>query len=116
MSFFEIDFIGDLERADISFEPILPKCFTKLCSIFWIPISIFVDWLDDKYDLGYLDEILGGDDTEDQKKPVSSTKLFSCPYIDCIFQTKHAKTPGYQASTAAKRLSVTCQFLDYSGF
>ena len=23
-----------------------------------------MDWLDDKYDLGYLDELLGGDDTD----------------------------------------------------
>ena len=44
---------------------------TLPCSIFWIPISMLVNWLDDKYDLGYLDEILGGDDSEEQNKPVS---------------------------------------------
>ena len=37
---------------------------------------MFVDWLDDKYDLGYLDEILGGDDVEKQEKPVSKSVSF----------------------------------------
>jgi len=40
-------------------------------SIFWIPISFFVDWLDNKYDLGVFDEYLGSSDKEkkiDEKK------------------------------------------------
>ena len=37
---------------------------------------MFVDWLDDKYDLGYLDEILGGDDVEKQEKSVSKPVCF----------------------------------------
>jgi len=43
-------------------------------SIFWIPISIFVDWLDDKYDLGVLDDILGSSDGEKQIRSPSGGK------------------------------------------
>ena len=41
-------------------------------SIFWIPISMFVDWLDNKYDLGFMDEILG---SSDQERKVSLIQL-----------------------------------------
>lgn len=55
-------------RNNIVFTIIVFSC------IFWIPISFFVDWLDDKYDLGVLDDILGSSSgerkTEDKKRLV----------------------------------------------
>ncbi|KAL5255765.1 hypothetical protein ACHWQZ_G011105 [Mnemiopsis leidyi] len=37
-------------------------------SLFWIPISLFVNWLDDKYDLGFMDDLLGSSDKERKKE------------------------------------------------
>ncbi|KAL5255764.1 hypothetical protein ACHWQZ_G011104 [Mnemiopsis leidyi] len=56
-------------RNNIVFAVIL---FT---SVFWIPIAIFVDWLDDKYDLGYLDEILGSSNDEKKSMTRGNTML-----------------------------------------
>ena len=32
--------------------------------MFWIPVSLFINWLDERYDLGFMDEILGSSDKE----------------------------------------------------
>jgi len=44
-------------------------------SIFWIPISIFVDWLDDKYDLGALDDVLGSSKNERKQEQEDKQRL-----------------------------------------
>ncbi|XP_063694828.1 ADAM 17-like protease isoform X1 [Bolinopsis microptera] len=60
-------------------------------SIFWIPISLFVDWLDDKHDLGFLDKVLGSSGAEkkeprgtmllQERKSLSTTKSGSPQYL-----------------------------------
>ena len=66
--------VSVIKRFEIVINHISDKYL--VLSLFWIPISLFVNWLDEKYDLGFMDEILGSSEKE-RKVTINLTSILN---------------------------------------